>query len=78
MGSYATILYFSALFALMFLYTVTWDIYTGFFAMLQQIPGINSTVLGYMYTIHEWIPAALFLSLTFWYIAQAQARGAGA
>lgn len=75
MVSYATVVYFISLFAILFVYTLTWDLYTGLWA-LAVAAGANSPILGYMYTIHEWIPAAFFLSLTFWYLVQAQRRTA--
>jgi hypothetical protein len=75
MVAYDTVVYFVSLFALLFLYTMCWDLYTGFFTLAIAAGG-DSVILGYMYTIHEWIPAALFLSLTFWYLVQAQRRTA--
>lgn len=75
MVSYATVVYFVCLFAILFLYTLTWDLYAGFWVMAVNLGG-DSTALGYLYTIHEWIPAAFFLSLTFWYLVQAQRRTA--
>lgn len=75
MVAYATVVYFVSLFTLLFTYTICWDLYTGFFSMAIAMGG-DSTILGYMYTIHEWIPAALFPSLTFWHLVQAQRRTA--
>ncbi|MFA5407577.1 MAG: hypothetical protein WC343_02275 [Bacilli bacterium] len=75
MVSYATVTYFVSLFAIMFVYTLTWDLYTGFWTMAVDAGG-DATIMGYFYTIHQWIPAAFFLSLTFWYLVQAQRRTA--
>lgn len=74
MVSYATVVYFVSLFAILFMYTLCWDLYTGFWGMALAVGG-DSVILGYMYTLHEWIPAAFFLSLTFWYLVQSQRRG---
>lgn len=73
MVAYATIVYFITLFAVMFLYTITWDLYMGFMDVALDL-GANATVIGYMYTVHTWTPLALLLSLTIWYLVQAQKR----
>lgn len=75
MVSYATVVYFVTMFAVLFTYTFTWDLFAGFHDMALSA-GANATIMGYMYTIHNWIPAAFFLSLTFWYLVQAQRRTA--
>ena len=75
MVAYPLIVYFVSLFALMFFYTLTWDLFMGFMEMALAAGG-DVVVLVYMYTLHTWIPFALLISLTIWYLSEAQARGA--
>ena len=73
MVSYATIVYLVSIFAVMFTYTLLWDLYVGFWC-IAITSGANVTILNYLYTGHQWIPAAFLLSATFWYLSAAQRR----
>ena len=57
----------------MFVYTLLWDLYQGFWAGAIAFGG-NPVTLGYQFTIWQWIPAIYFISLTFWYLVHAQRR----
>lgn len=48
MVAYATVVYFVSLFALLFTYTICWDLYTGSFSMAIAMGG-DSTILGYIH-----------------------------
>ncbi len=76
MVAYPLIVYFVSLFALMFFYTLTWDLFIGFMDMALSAGG-DVVIIGYMYTLHTWIPFALLISLTLWFLSQSQARGGG-
>lgn len=74
MVAYPLVVYLVSLFSLMFFYTLTWDLYVGFMNMALSA-GADGTIIGYLYTIHTWMPFAILISLTIWYLSQSQARG---
>lgn len=74
MVAYTIIVYFVALASLMFMYTITWDLFVGFMEMALA-SGADTVIIGYMYTIHTWIPLALLISLTIWFLSESQVRG---
>lgn len=74
MVSYATMVYFAAFFILMFMYTVLYDVYMSFYDAAYALSG-GMPELTYLYTLYQWLPAIILLSLTFWYLKECQSPG---
>lgn len=70
---YATLIYLSSLTIVLFVYTFLWDFYVGFWNMALGY-GANTTFLGYLYTIHQYLPIIFFVGETIAYIATVERR----
>jgi len=66
-------IYFFSLFAVMFVYTFLWDFYVGFWNICLAY-GANGTFMGYLYTIHAYLPGIFFVAETIAYVAAVERR----
>ena len=69
----ATMLWLASLTLVLFVYTFMWDFYAGFWNIALNY-GANATFMGYLYTIHQYIPAIFFIAETIGYIATVERR----
>ena len=74
MVAYATIVYLVCVSVVMFVYTLLYDLYLSLWN-IALASGVSSDVMGVLYSVHIYYPAAFFLSMTFWYIIQSQKKG---
>lgn len=73
MVSYATVSWLISLFAVMFVYTLLWDLYQSFWDLAVE-EGVSGVIMGFLYTLHDWLPIIFLFSSTFWYLSQTQTR----
>ena len=70
---YATIIYLSSLTLVLFVYTFLWDMYVGFWNIAYNY-GASATYMGYLYTIHQYLPILFFVGETIAYISAVERR----
>ncbi len=70
---YSVIIFLSSLTIVMFVYTFLWDFYVGFWNIALGY-GANGTFLGYLYTIHQYLPILIFVGETIALIAAVERR----
>lgn len=73
MVSYATIVWLVSVTVVGMVYGLLWDIYVEFWD-LAVASGLDTNAAGVLYAIHQYLPAGFLVSMTLWYLVQAQRR----
>jgi hypothetical protein len=73
MVAYATMAWIVSVMVVGMVYGLLWDIYVEFWN-LALASGMNPNVGGVLYAVHQYLPAGFLISMTFWYLVQAQRK----
>ena len=77
MVSWATMVWLVGFIIFGLVYTILYDLWIGIYNAALSITGYaNTDALGTLHAIWTWLPAAFFISWTFWYLVQSMRRPA--